>query len=263
MTQEDLDDETADLDDLDDLRAEHKDVLEKLIENAKGIVEAEETRNEKEERLEKTRAVYVEVSESVDRLSEQMDSSSLTDEEKIAKGEEIFDLEIVALKKEHGILQESIKVVSKRIEQRRTDSRQDLNQSLKDLFFKYLVSLDDHHFNSLVSALEGNKNDVVNYRDLMIGVIDRLAEKEKESEVLDELGILKPFANSRHYWHGLNELFIKPFAMIHEDSNSFHHYISLEIERAKRERTKVKSDKKVGWIVIIVVGLILFFVLKD
>ena len=110
--------------------------------------------------------------------------------------------------------------------------------------------------------LEGKKGDIVNYRDLILDTVDRFAKK-KENEVIKALGILKPFANSRHYWHGFNELFIKPFAKIHEDSKSFHHYISLEIESARRERVKVRSDKKVGWIVIIVVALILFFVLKD
>ena len=131
---EELDKEAEDFDDLEDPREEERDLLTKLIEQTKEIVEEEETTNEKKIRLERTRAVVVEASDKIDHLSERMDSPTLTDKEKITIGEELLDVEIESLKREQEILEESFKVVSKRIEQRRLDSRQDLNQTLKMSF---------------------------------------------------------------------------------------------------------------------------------
>lgn len=255
--------EDASEDDYDDPFEKKKFALMKLIETTKEIVEAEETAKEKASRLDRTKIILVEASKRIDRLSEEMDSSELSEDEKISKGDELIEIELTALQKECDILDECFKVVSKRIEQRRTDARQDLSQSLKDTFSRYLVSLNETHFQNLILALEGNKDDLANYRDLMIGVVNKFAEREKESEVIDGLGTLKPFANSRHYWNGFNELFIKPFAAIHEDSKSFHHFISLEIEAAKRMRAKEKSRKKISWVIIISIALALFLLLMD
>ena len=91
----------------------------------------------------------------------------------------------------------------------------------------------------------------------MLGFFDHMAEKEKENEVCESLGPLRPLLTKRHYWHGFNELFIKPFADIHTDPKTFHHLIRSMIEKAKTDRSEQQSNRRIGWIIIaVVVGVV-------
>ena len=97
---EELDKDAEDFDDLEDRREEERGLLTKLIEQTKEIIEEEETTNQIEIRLERTRAVFVEASDKIDLLSERTDSPTLTDKEKITVDEELLDIEIESLKRE-------------------------------------------------------------------------------------------------------------------------------------------------------------------
>ena len=85
-----------------------------------------------------------------------------------------------------------------------------------------------------------------------------------ENETSRSLGGLRPLLTKRHYWHGFNELFIKPFADIHTDPKTFHRLIGSMIEKAKADRSEQQSNRRIGWIIIAVVaGVIAFFALSD
>jgi hypothetical protein len=248
----------------DDPSDEKSEALKSLIANLKDIIEKNETSTERKARIEKTRTLYQECAAEVERLSAELQSASLTNEEVDAKSEEISELNISSLEREYKILEESMEVIKPRIKERVSDARQNLDSSLRETFNEYLVSLDDAHFDSLVLALAGKKPEIMDYRDLMLGFFDHMAEKEKENEVCESLGPLRPLLTKRHYWHGFNELFIKPFADIHTDPKTFHHLIRSMIEKAKTDRSEQQSNRRIGWIIIaVVVGVITFFVLGD
>jgi hypothetical protein len=259
---DDLDDSSHE-DDLDDFNDEKISTLSALVEKTKKLVEAEETKNEKWDRLDKTKVIYEEASAEIDQLSEKLDSPSLTSEEEIAIGDKLKTVELTSLEKEYEILKQCLEVVQSRLRERKSDARLSLDQSLKDTLNDYLMSLDEPCFSRLTKVLGGDKSDTSNYRDLMLDIFEEFAEKERLKEVTEDLGILKPFANSAIHWNGFNELFIKPFAMVHKDSKSFHHFISAGIEKAKRERSSEKSNRRTGWIVIgLIVILIIYFTSK-
>jgi hypothetical protein len=244
----------------DDLTSE----LKSLIANMKGVIERNETSAEKEVRLGKTRALYQECAAEVERLSAELQSTSLTDEEMDAKSKEILELNISSLEREYNILEECMKVIEPRIKERVSDARQNLDSTLRDTFNEYLVSLDDARFESLVLALTVKKSEIMDYRDLMLGFFDHMAEKEMEKETLKSLGGLRPLLTKRHYWHGFNELFLKPFADIYTDPKTFHRLISSMIEKAKADRSEQQSNRRIGWIIIaVVVGVIAYFVFGD
>lgn len=256
---DDLEDEDED-DAFEDFEDEKRSVLSGLIEQTKKLVEAEETQKEKRERLDKTKTIYTDSCNEIDRLSEEMDSPTATTEEKITIGEKVKQIELSALEQEYEILKNCLDVVQARFEERKLDARLSLDQSLKDTLNDYLMSLDEPCFLRITKVLGGDKSGASNYRDLMLDIFAELAEKERLKEVTEDLGILKPFANSAIHWNGFNELFVKPFAMVHKDSKSFQHFISLGIERAKKERSREKSNRRTGWVVIgVIVILILYF----
>lgn len=237
--------------------------LKSLIANMTEIIEKNETSTERKARLEKTRALYQECAAEVERLSAEIQSAS-TEEEVDAKSEQIDEFNISSLERHFNILEEYMKVIEPRIKGRLDVARQDLDSSLRETFNEYLVSLDDVHFNSLVLALAGKKSEIMDYRDLMLGFFDHMAEKEKDNEVCEDLGPLRPLLTKRHYWHGFNELFIKPFADIHTDPKTFHRLIRSMIEKAKTDRSEQQSNRRIGWIIIAVVaGVIAFFALSD
>lgn len=252
-----------DVDEFEDFEDEKRSVLSGLIEQTKKLVEAEETQKEKRERLDKTKTIYTDSCDEIDRLSEEMDSPTATTEEKIAIGEKMKLIELSALEQEHEILKKCLDVVQSRFEERKLDARHSLDQSLHETLDNYLLSLNDACFATLTKVLNGKRTDEINYRDLMLDVFDELAEKERRTEIIENLGILRPFANSRIHWNGFNELFIKPFASVHKDSKGFQHFISLGIERAKRHRNNERSNRRTGWIIILIIlGLVLFFIFK-
>ena len=119
---DDLDDSSHE-DDLDDFNDEKISTLSALVEKTKKLVEAEETKNEKWDRLDKTKVIYEEASAEIDQLSEKLDSPSLTSEEEIAIGDKLKTVELTSLEKEYEILKQCLEVVQSRLRERKSDAQ--------------------------------------------------------------------------------------------------------------------------------------------